>query len=262
MILSESEQLFRLLSDNISGSSTLLSKLNDYFKQLNHDNHLSPSLILEIQEKTKPFQNIQNYLKHLLELLDSNSDLDQYFCSFNSKESILFRILSDKLKTKLKPKTRIVTFSNSKTITEVLSLLNIDNYNLDIYISESRPMNEGRIMCLELAERGIKVTLVTEAMLSNTIEKCDFVLIGADIIMNNCSIVNKVGSRSLAIICKYFKKDLYVISSSEKRSGSNNFTQRFGQRNEIWDITNNRVEIINSYFEVVEKELISEIITD
>ncbi|HSP87404.1 MAG TPA: hypothetical protein VLN45_04680, partial [Ignavibacteriaceae bacterium] len=94
------------------------------------------------------------------------------------------------------------------------------------------------------------------------VEKSDSVIIGADIVLSNGDVVNKIGSRSLAIACKYFNKPFYVITSSDKFSKKKNYLPEKNPAKEIWEFNHKLLSKQNYYFEVVEKKLITKVISE
>ena len=92
------------------------------------------------------------------------------------------------------------------------------NKKLEVIVCESRPKFEGRLMAKELANYDINVELITDAMMGLYVHKIDVAIIGADIILNNGNVVNKVGSSPLALLCREYKKPFYVVSTKSKKS--------------------------------------------
>jgi len=92
--------------------------------------------------------------------------------------------------------------------------------------------------------------------------EADAAIIGTDVILKNGNVVNKVGSKSLALLCKEFNKPFYVVSTRSKKSTRINFKQIEENPDEIWNKKMKHLSTLNIYFEVVEKKYISRIFTD
>ncbi len=186
---------------------------------------------------------------------------EKFFTEFHMKsETIYDRIFANSLPY-LKNKRSILTISNSKTVFEILRKLRTENCKL-LTVSESRPKLEGRILAKKLNKEKISVALITEAMSASYVRKCDCVIIGADTVLRNRSVVNKVGSFQLALLCNYFQKPFYVITEKSKFSLKNEFKQIGESTEEIWKDAPKGVAIKNIYFEKIPASLISKIITD
>jgi translation initiation factor eIF-2B subunit delta len=108
----------------------------------------------------------------------------------------------------------IMTISRSSTVCEVFKSLK--QRPLGFIICESRPACEGKILAAELASSDITVEYIIDAAIGNHIQQADAVVVGADTILADGSVVNKCGSSLLALAAQYFKRPLYVIADSSK----------------------------------------------
>jgi translation initiation factor 2B subunit (eIF-2B alpha/beta/delta family) len=99
-------------------------------------------------------------------------------------------------------------------------------------------------------------------MMGFFVPKVDVAIIGTDIVLRNGMIVNKVGSKSLALLCKEYKKPFYVVSSHSKLSKKKIFKPKKENPQEIWDRKVKNLSMSNIYFEEIEKKLITKIFTD
>lgn len=91
--------------------------------------------------------------------------------------------------------TRVVTYSRSGTVLAGLSRAAEDR-TLSLVVSEGRPGMEGVDVAGDLADRGVDVTLTTDAALGAFLDDADLLLIGADALCA-AGVVNKVGSAGL-----------------------------------------------------------------
>ena len=71
-----------------------------------------------------------------------------------------------------------------------------------VYVTEGRPRCEGRATAQALAGAGIPVTLLTDAEAGLFISHCAAVVIGADSVLGDGSVVNKTGSFLLALAAR------------------------------------------------------------
>ena len=253
--------LKRILSDKTSGSGELLLKLNNYLskKQVNVRN--IQRLIPKLKKHFQSFENIQKYLLELNKLIRADKLSPEFFTNFSDKTRSSNKIFVNALPYFQRHKI-VLTISNSLTVLELLKRIRKEKRNLEVIVCESRPKLEGRIMASSLAEVGIKVQLITESMMSEYVQKSDAVIIGADVILKNGDVVNKVGSKTLAILCKEFKKPFYIAADKSKFSKKNKFVQREELKNEIWRTAPKKILIVNRYFEIIPKTYITKIFTD
>ena len=204
---SAKNKLDKILSDNKSGSTKVLLKLIKWSKDYAGDKKTLLGMIDITNSRLKAFSTVQSFTKEFRKIIDKNNKtqildfINKQYEEIDNRYSNLFKNSLPYLKNC----KRIVTLSNSKTVIEILKRLN-EKKKIFVTVAESRPQLEGRIMAKELLKNKIKVEIIPEALLPNAVEKTDVAISGADIILSNGNIVNKTGSRSLAILCKYFKK--------------------------------------------------------
>ena len=67
-----------------------------------------------------------------------------------------------------------------------------------------------------LIQNGIPCKIILDSAIACTMEHVDMCLVGADGVIENGGIVNKIGTYQLAIVAKSFRKPLYVASETYK----------------------------------------------
>ena len=118
------------------------------------------------------------------------------------------------LAEKFPDKARIITLSASDAVLEIMRRL--ADTDLVITVAESRPVREGAEFAKKLAELGFEVRLVTDAMLGIETAGADCVLTGADSVFQDGSVVNKAGTRLLALAAKMDKVPYYCCTQTVK----------------------------------------------
>ncbi|MEO0130199.1 MAG: S-methyl-5-thioribose-1-phosphate isomerase [candidate division WOR-3 bacterium] len=143
------------------------------------------------------------------------------------------------------------------------------------YICETRPLWQGaRLTSFEILNspfKNIKPILITDNMVGVIMKDIDLVLVGADRVALNGDTANKIGTKTLAICAKYYKKPLYVAcptSTIDKniKTGKEIIIEE-RNKEEIIKINNyylapKEIECYNPAFDVTENKLISAIITE
>ncbi|MEW6196005.1 MAG: hypothetical protein AB1521_12715 [Bacteroidota bacterium] len=256
------KKLTKILSDKTSGSFELLLELHNHLKKEQKIIQLFPEIIDLAKNQLSSFRAIQNYLEDMKSTQLKDKTLDHFFKKYDKKFTDPFDKLFDKSKSILKKFDHIITISNSKTVYEILAKLKKINPNLKVTVCESRPKLEGRVLAKNLLRVNIHVKLITEAMIYQSVQKCNAALVGADIILKNGNIVNKVGSSLLATVCKNHKVPFYVVANKNKLSSANQFSKQAMPTKEIWRYPDKKLEIKNYYFEEVDQSLITKIILD
>ncbi|MCX6118080.1 MAG: S-methyl-5-thioribose-1-phosphate isomerase [Proteobacteria bacterium] len=143
-----------------------------------------------------------------------------------------------------------------------------------IFVDETRPYFQGaRLTAFELLKDNIPYTLISDNMAGYAMQKglVDFVVIGADRIANNGDTANKIGSYSLAVLCKYHQIPFIVAAPMstvdiETLDGSKIPVEE-RPRVELLEVNGYRVapsesKVWNPSFDVTPASLISYIVTE
>jgi methylthioribose-1-phosphate isomerase len=84
-----------------------------------------------------------------------------------------------------------------------------------VYVDETRPFLQGaRLTAWELQRDGIPLTLITDSMAGHFLSRgeVDLVVVGADRIAANGDVANKIGTYTLAVLCKENEVPFYVAA--------------------------------------------------
>jgi translation initiation factor eIF-2B subunit delta len=210
------------------------------------------------------FEAINTYLTKLESILmkEDKKALMNFLSEHSKQEADKIEIIFNKIYPYLKNLQSVITLSRSGTVLEILKLWHKKNKKIKVVICESRPMLEGRLMATELTAKGIKVELITDAMMSIFINKVEAAIIGADAVLKNGNVVNKSGSKALAVLCNEVNKPFYVVTSKSKFSKKIIFKPRKENPKEILDKKIKYLSVSNIYFEEIVKKLITKIFTD
>ncbi len=111
--------------------------------------------------------------------------------------------------------SKVLTHSFSSTVLEALKEAS-SRVKMEVYVSESRPLYEGRAMAKKLAKSGCKVTLITDASIGHFAKEVDLALTGADAISADGSVINKMGTYLLALAAKRASIPFYVAAEKLK----------------------------------------------
>ena len=146
--------------------------------------------------------------------------------------------------------------------------------DIAIFADETRPLLQGaRLTAWELMKDGFDVTVIADNMAGSLIreEKVQGVIVGADRITSKGFVANKIGTYSLAVLCKYNGLPFYVAAPEstfdmtlkydediviEERNGDE-IRSFNGQQ-----IVPEGVKVYNPAFDITPPELITGIITD
>jgi translation initiation factor 2B subunit (eIF-2B alpha/beta/delta family)/8-oxo-dGTP pyrophosphatase MutT (NUDIX family) len=142
----------------------------------------------------------------------------------------------------------VLVHSYSSSVLTALDIL--QEKQCTLVVTESRPAMEGRMTAKIAAEKGMSVTLITDALAAHAMAEVDIVLLGADSIEQDGSIVNKAGSSLLAQAAHTAGVKVYVIGEMRKISLRNEPVElEEGGPQEVWHDAPNGILIRNVYFD-------------
>ncbi len=145
---------------------------------------------------------------------------------------------------------------------------------IEVFADETRPLLQGaRLTAWELMQDNIPVTLITDNMAGYLMSRglIDLAVVGADRITGNGDVANKIGTYSVAVLCKEHNIPFYVAAPAstidmnlssgdeiviEEREAVE-VTTVFGQ-----EVAPRGVKVLNPAFDVTPNRLITAIITD
>jgi len=110
----------------------------------------------------------------------------------------------------------VLTLSRSSTVLSALQLAARSGRLGKLFIMESRPRLEGRTTAKAVAEMGVEGTLVADAVGPSLVKEVDLAVVGADAILEDGGVVNKVGTFPISLACRDAKKPLCVLAESIK----------------------------------------------
>src|SRR3990170_615852 len=85
----------------------------------------------------------------------------------------------------------------------------------EVFVDETRPVLQGsRLTAWEPMQEGIPVTLITDSTAGALMKmgKIDLVIVGTDTTVRNGDVANKIGTYTLAVLCKEHKIPFYVAA--------------------------------------------------
>jgi len=152
---------------------------------------------------------------------------------------------------------RICTFSRSGTALDALDRADPEA----VLVGESHPGDEGVAVAETLADDH-DVTLTSDAALSSLLDEwdADAVLVGADTILPNGSVVNKIGTRGLALAADRESVPLCVVAAADKVSPDSDVDIEPSPET-LYDGTAS-LTVENPLFDVTPADLIDKICTD
>lgn len=88
--------------------------------------------------------------------------------------------------------------------------------SLSAIVKETRPRKQGHITARELREMDVPVTLIVDGAAGRYLDDADHVIVGADSIAADGAVINKIGTRSLAVTARERDTPIVVAAQTVK----------------------------------------------
>jgi translation initiation factor eIF-2B subunit alpha len=111
----------------------------------------------------------------------------------------------------IRPNQTVLTHGWSRAVSSLL-LKAAEQTDFEIVILEGRPDASGVKAAKVYQEAGIPTTVVLDSAMAYIMERVDLVIVGAEGVVENGGIVNKIGTYALAVAAKELGKPFYVAA--------------------------------------------------
>lgn len=154
----------------------------------------------------------------------------------------------------------LLTMSHSSDVREALAGLP-QAASLLVYVCESRPLREGEALARDLQDRGIRSVLVADAAGPGLVAQCDAVVTGADALLREGGLVNKIGTLPLALACEASDVPFLPLLEGLKVELRDHPLRRPAEARDASELSE-AVEAWSFYFETVPEGLLGRLVTD
>ena len=162
----------------------------------------------------------------------------------------------------------VFTHCHSSVVTAILIEAKNQGKNFRVVNTETQPKLQGRKTAKELLDAGIKVIHVVDSAMRWAVNhfEADIILVGADSITSEGTVLNKIGSRLLALVSRENHVPFYVATPLLKYNPETSFgileIIEMRDTDEIWENPPENLEIVNPAFETVNRRYIDGLITE
>ena len=222
---------------------------------------------LKLARSTEPLLfNSLDCLHSQVEELSGLNKLSQIIDnSIRRLEKVQERIVNNGVKL-IKNGMTIFTHCHSSTVTGILRKAKKKGKKFQVFLSETRPLYQGRITAKELVKQGIETTMVVDSAASYIISKEDetpinLVLLGCDAIFPKKGVFNKIGSYGLALSAYEANIPVFVAGSLLKTSIKPLVIEE-RKEEEIWEKKPRNLKILNLAFDFIPQRFITGVITE
>ncbi|MFX1389063.1 MAG: translation initiation factor eIF-2B [Promethearchaeota archaeon] len=248
--------------------------LNDCFEQL----YNAVDILIEARPTEPTMKNGLKYIMNKLEQ-EKESIIPEYIADFIEKYKNLYHDMLQTSKIRIAeigarrfPEVGqnfvVMTHCHSSLVTGILLEAKKQGKNFKIINTETQPRLQGRKTSKELLKAGIEVIHVVDSAMRWAVKhyQVNIILIGADSITSEGTIINKIGSRLLALVAHEEHVPFYVASPLLKYNPETNLgileTIEMRDPKEIWENPPKGIKILNPAFETVSRRYIDGLITE
>lgn len=156
----------------------------------------------------------------------------------------------------------VMTHSNSASVRACYEVLSTKN--IEAIVTESRPGLEGKQLAKAISSLGITTHYITDAQIGLFVPHADVVMVGADTVLADGSVVNKSGTYLLALAAKANRVPFYVCCESFKLSDllANTIQLERKATDELNPPYSALISAHNIYFDITPARLITSYITE
>lgn len=269
------ERLQSIISDRQSGSAELgrlaLQALADYSRicdQQDAENFLHDMLLFgqALKEARPSMATIVNLVDSWCQWLvnERESDIDRLrVIALNTALDLLnqsgdaINQIARHVAELIEEDSIVLTHSYSSTV--MACFRELAGKSVRAIVTESRPGGEGLRVANKLVEYAISMEYITDAQLGLFVPLARAVLIGADSVLADGSVVNKAGTKLIALVAKDAGVPVYVCTESFKRSDKtiSDIQLEEMDREELGVPNLPHVTVRNIYFDVTPPDLIT-----
>ena len=287
------EDAERIKSLEIQGATNValsaITYLDDYAKRLNCSDlencfkllNEAKKILIETRPTEPAMQNGLAYIMNQLDKCRESMCSDDIPGKIEEYKNVYHEMLLDSKKKIAEIGSRripeinnkdeefvIFTHCHSSLVTAILLEAKRQGKHFKVVNTETQPKLQGRKTANELLEAGIEVIHVVDSAMRWAVNKfdVDIILIGADSITSEGTVLNKIGSRLLALVAHEEHVPFYVCSPLLKYNPKTSFgiLERIEMRDtaEIWEKKDKNLKILNPAFETVSRRYIDGLITE
>jgi len=266
------ERANRIATDNVSSAQQILKDTLDLLYDFGLESCGESNFVQELkafsttlsnaQAQMSALSNICGFVNSTVEKIDPEKACP-YIDSLRRKVSEASSKTADEASKLIVKGGSYATLSQSEFVLKAFELAAEQKKAALVFVMESRPLFEGRQTARALKKMGHRSILVSDAAIGSFIREIHSAFVGADAILGDGTLINKIGSFALASACSVAKKNFYAVTSVLKydpRKTASTFLNKEESSHEIFP--NPEFEVRNVYFDKVNQDLVTAVITE
>lgn len=169
----------------------------------------------------------------------------------------------------IKNNDNIFTHCHSWLVEQILIQAKKNKIIFKVFNTETRPLFQGRITSKKMIQAKIPITMVADSSAGFLIShysgkklEMDKIILGADAILSDGSVINKIGSFGIGVIAHEEKVPLYIAAPLLKFHNKSWIKIEKRSSKEIWSQAPKKLKVINFAFDKIPAEYITGIICE
>lgn len=208
-----------IASDRTHGASYLSVRALEHLRDVASDMEITRSEHLavarELCEARPSMTGIANRVGRLISNADGKSERVLQLADSEIERALTAREDAGRHAAAQITGQAVLTLSRSGSVRETLAAASPEA----VYVAESRPGGEG-VQVAEALDETTPVTLLPDSAIAHTLwsEGIDAVLVGADTVLADGRLINKVGTRGVALVAAYENVPVYAVTAADSIS--------------------------------------------
>ncbi len=112
----------------------------------------------------------------------------------------------------------IMTHCDSSAAISIMATAHAQGKEINVIATESRPRYQGYLTIKQLDELGINTSLIVDSAVRFFMKEVDLVVMGADAVAVNGSVINKIGTSQLALAANEARTNVIIAAETYKFS--------------------------------------------
>ncbi len=276
------ETLQKILSLNVQGASNVRKETaRALLKEVRNSRATSvKDLRKELVHKSQPFilarptePEMRTVVRVLLRATHASENVrevkravEEAVQNYEMDREKILKIIAENGWREFPQNSLVLTHCHSHTVVEVLKKARKRGRLRHVFATETRPLFQGRQTALELHKAGIPCTSIVDSAAHSVLRECDLFVSGADAILADESVANKIGTAPISWSCQLYKVPHLVFSSSHKfdPATSIGLQEKIEVRNpkEVWNSRQHRLHAWNPAFDLTPGKWIDRIVSE
>ena len=158
---------------------------------------------------------LENLLKMMLKKIENAKDTSEIRMLWKKNVEIFKEKMASNFEkivgygaNLIKDGSTILTHCHSSTVEGIIKRAS-EIKDISVFCTETRPLFQGRITAKNLSRAGVDVTMIVDSAVGYFIKDIDIVLVGADVVTSRGTLINKIGTSTIAMLAYENKVPFY-----------------------------------------------------